>query len=88
MRLYLSSVLESEIPFEEKIKFCENLFVLFSFAYKKNDTECLIPYCKDLLLDSGAFTIMMKKILKILSILWIIVKNMLNLLKTIKLINL
>lgn len=64
MRLYLSSVLESEIPFEEKIKFCENLFVLFSFAYKKNYTERLIPYCKDLLLDSGAFTIMMKKNVK------------------------
>ena len=61
MRLYLSSVLESEISLEKKKEFCKGLYVLFSFAYNnKSDCKTLIPYCKDVLMDSGAFTIMNK----------------------------
>lgn len=56
MRVYLSSVLECEIPFEEKLKLCSNSYVLHSFAYYKPQIKDLMSACKDVLIDSGAFT--------------------------------
>lgn len=62
MRVYLSSVLECEIPFEEKLKLCSNSYVLHSFAYYKPQIKDLMSACKDVLIDSGAFTLMARSI--------------------------
>lgn len=55
MKIYLASLLESIVP-----EFCEQAYTLLSFYYANNKTKAYIPKCKDLMIDSGAFTFMGK----------------------------
>lgn len=67
MRIYLSAVLTElkTIKNSKDEEFCQNLLrdthVLQSFAYNFEGVEKYYPYCKSLMLDSGAFTVMNSK---------------------------
>ena len=60
MRLYISSVFESHVPFERKLELCKGVHILHSFAYYKPQWDPLFEVCKTVLVDSGAFTVMTK----------------------------
>ena len=71
MRIYLSSFFEEPALFpktenaeKEYIELIEGAHILASFAYHKDEHEKYYPYCKSLLVDSGAFTFMVKSIRK------------------------
>lgn len=63
MRLYLSSLIEniSNFPEKNKIEVLNNSHILQSFAYVKKNHPEYYKYCKSIMLDSGAFTIMNSK---------------------------
>lgn len=69
MRIYLSSFFEEPALAPKKgednkryIELLENSHILASFAYYKEGHERYYSYCKSLLIDSGAFTFMVKSI--------------------------
>lgn len=69
MRIYLSSFFEEPAlapkEGEDKTKYIDLLkdaHILASFAYHNDKHEEYYPYCKSLLVDSGAFTLMVKSI--------------------------
>lgn len=66
MRIYLSSffedVLGKSMKREEAEFLLKDAYVLASFAYAKPHHEQYYSCCKDLLVDSGAFTIMVPRI--------------------------
>lgn len=61
MRLYLSSVIESFYNKDNVKELLEGANILHSFAYNKPGCSECYSYCKNLLLDSGAFTVMNSK---------------------------
>lgn len=69
MRIYLSSFFEEPALEPKKVEdkseyisLLKDSHILASFAYHKDKHEEYYPYCKSLLVDSGAFTFMVKSI--------------------------
>lgn len=63
MRLYLSTVLNSNVVMHKKEarERLENTHILQSYAFNFKDAEKYYPMCKSIMLDSGAFTVMNSK---------------------------
>ena len=69
MRIYLSSFFEEPALAPKKggdkseyIRLLRDAHILASYAYHKDEHDEYYPYCKSLLVDSGAFTFMLKSI--------------------------
>lgn len=58
MRIYLSAVFESAISQDKLKEIINDAYVLHSFAYFNENYSELYSLCKDVMLDSGAFTVM------------------------------
>lgn len=65
MRIYLASVLNSPLVNEKNfVEMLKKTHILHSFAYAGRKDKEYIPYCKSIMMDSGAFTIMNTKKLR------------------------